>query len=279
MMEAISELDDNARIDVIVVTRGGGSNKNLRVFNETPLCRVINNTTTPISVGVGHENDRTLADEVADKRVMAPTHVGEIVPKKDDLEATVQTAADRLDSAYERLVQVRLEDDTDRPGQRLRPAREQRARNPLDRSRSHLRDSCIRAAHHTRDPARSRPRVVRTAEGPRRRERSSYERTPTVTATTAHRDRDARGAPAGAARLHPAVRSRQKQNSMSETVDIPDDASISDKTERLEEIIAQLEDGEVSLERAHGLHNEGTRPLEELEEVLDIGEGKIIENQ
>ncbi len=109
MMQAISKLDDNARIDVIVLTRGGGSNKDLRVFNETPLCRVIHNTNTPVVVGVGHENDRTLADEVADKRVMTPTHTGEIVPKKDNLETTVQTAAERLNGAYERLVRGRLE--------------------------------------------------------------------------------------------------------------------------------------------------------------------------
>ena len=64
---------------------------------------------------------------------------------------------------------------------------------------------------------------------------------------------------------------------MSERPEIPDDASISDKTERLEEIIAQLEDGEVSLERAKDLHNEGTRLLEELEEELDIGDGEVIE--
>ncbi|AXR77483.1 exodeoxyribonuclease VII large subunit [Natrarchaeobaculum sulfurireducens] len=108
MMQAISVLDDNAQIDVIVVTRGGGADTDLRVFNETPLCRVIHNTATPIVVGIGHEDDRTLAEEVADKRVMTPTHAGEIVPKKEDLEATVQTAGERLNSAYERLVRDRL---------------------------------------------------------------------------------------------------------------------------------------------------------------------------
>ncbi len=109
MMQAISILDDNARIDVIVLTRGGGSDKDLRVFNETPLCRVIHNTTTPIVIGVGHENDRTLADEVADKRVMTPTHAGEIVPKKERLETSVQSLAERLDETYERTVRTRLE--------------------------------------------------------------------------------------------------------------------------------------------------------------------------
>jgi len=116
IMQAISELDDNAHIDVIVLTRGGGSEKDLRVFNETPLCRVIHNTTTPFVVGVGHENDRTLADEVADKRVMTPTHAGEIVPKKEDLETELEGVTDRLDRAYERTVQTQLEatmDDLD----------------------------------------------------------------------------------------------------------------------------------------------------------------------
>ncbi|SFT09604.1 exodeoxyribonuclease VII large subunit [Halostagnicola kamekurae] len=113
MMQAISELDDNARIDVIVLTRGGGSEKDLRVFNETPLCRVIHNTTTPFVVGVGHENDRTLADEVADKRVMTPTYVGEIVPKKEELETELRDVTDRLDRVYERTVQTELKATVD----------------------------------------------------------------------------------------------------------------------------------------------------------------------
>lgn len=64
---------------------------------------------------------------------------------------------------------------------------------------------------------------------------------------------------------------------MSDSSEIPADASISDKTDRLEEIISQLEDGELSLERAKELHSEGTHLLAELEEELDIGDGEIIE--
>jgi exodeoxyribonuclease VII large subunit len=113
MMGAISELDDDARIDVIVLTRGGGADKHLRVFNETPLCRVIANTDTPIVVGVGHENDRSLADEVGDRRVMTPTHVGEIVPDKADLVESISTLEERLDAAHRRLT-VRTVDEFDR---------------------------------------------------------------------------------------------------------------------------------------------------------------------
>lgn len=53
--------------------------------------------------------------------------------------------------------------------------------------------------------------------------------------------------------------------------------SIGEKTDRLEDIIAQLEDGEVSLERANELHEEGQELLEDLESALDIGDGTVLD--
>ena len=120
IMGAISELDDDPLIDVIVLTRGGGSDKHLRVFNETPLCRVIHKAETPIVVGVGHENDRTLADEVADRRVMTPTEVGNIVPERKTLDAELETLEERLDTAYTETVETTLETMDDRLTQAYR---------------------------------------------------------------------------------------------------------------------------------------------------------------
>jgi exodeoxyribonuclease VII large subunit len=108
MMQAIGALDNDAQVDIIVLTRGGGADKHLRVFNDTALCRVIHGTTTPIVVGVGHEADRTLADEVADERVMTPTEVGEIVPHKQTLTDETDALADRLDTAYRQTVTTQL---------------------------------------------------------------------------------------------------------------------------------------------------------------------------
>ncbi len=113
LMEAIDTLDRAGGVDVIIVTRGGGSDTDLRVFNETPLCRLIAGTTTPIVVGVGHENDRTLADEVADERVMTPTHAGEIVPEKATLEEAHTELGTRLEAAYGRHVESTLESHED----------------------------------------------------------------------------------------------------------------------------------------------------------------------
>lgn len=104
MMQAIGALDSDARIDAIVLTRGGGADKHLRVFNETALCRVIHNTTTPIVVGVGHKADRTLAEEVADDYVMTPTDVGRIIPEYDALTDELTHHHERLATAYTQTV-------------------------------------------------------------------------------------------------------------------------------------------------------------------------------
>jgi len=55
------------------------------------------------------------------------------------------------------------------------------------------------------------------------------------------------------------------------------DDTISEKTDRLETIIDQLEAGDVSLERANELHAEGTELLAELESELAVGDGEIVD--
>ena len=108
LMNGVATLDEDATVDVIVVTRGGGADKTLRVFNETPLCRVIANTDTPTAVGIGHEDDRTLADEVADHRFMTPTDAGEIVPERANLEQQFGQLSTTLTTAYQTSVSNQL---------------------------------------------------------------------------------------------------------------------------------------------------------------------------
>lgn len=108
ILAGISALDRDATVEVIVLTRGGGADETLRVFNETPICRVIANTDTPVVVGIGHEDDRVLAGDVADLRVMTPTHVGEIVPRRATYEERVADLREDLDSAYGSAVELTL---------------------------------------------------------------------------------------------------------------------------------------------------------------------------
>lgn len=108
LMHGVATLHKDHTVDVIVVTRGGGADKTLRVFNETPICRVIADTDTPTAVGIGHEDDRTLADEVADFRFMTPTHAGEVVPERVDFDRKRSELAEQLDTAYRSAVDNEL---------------------------------------------------------------------------------------------------------------------------------------------------------------------------
>src|SRR6266581_2717725 len=75
-----------APVDVIVVTRGGGSIEDLREFNEEIVARAIFNSSVPIVSAVGHEIDFTICDFVADLRAPTPSAAAElIVPDIVDL--------------------------------------------------------------------------------------------------------------------------------------------------------------------------------------------------
>lgn len=52
---------------------------------------------------------------------------------------------------------------------------------------------------------------------------------------------------------------------------------ISDKVDRIETIVERLENGDVSLEEAEELHEEGQTLLEALQEDLDVGDGNVLE--
>lgn len=64
---------------------------------------------------------------------------------------------------------------------------------------------------------------------------------------------------------------------MTETDHTETDEAIGEKMDRIREIIAQLEDSEVSLERAKELRDEGKELLADVEAELDLGEASVIE--
>lgn len=66
---------------------------------------------------------------------------------------------------------------------------------------------------------------------------------------------------------------------MTETDPTETDGEIGTKMERIREIIAQLEDGEVSLERAKELRDEGKELLADVEDHLDLGDASVIERK
>lgn len=66
-------------LDIIVITRGGGSAEDLIAFSSEVVVRAIAASRTPTIVGVGHEVDTSLADLVADVRATTPTNAAQIV--------------------------------------------------------------------------------------------------------------------------------------------------------------------------------------------------------
>jgi exodeoxyribonuclease VII large subunit len=86
-----------AGCDVVVVTRGGGSQDDLAAFNDERLARVIAACPVPVVSAVGHEVDVTVADLVADVRAATPSHAAQLVaPVKEELEARLAQLRARL---------------------------------------------------------------------------------------------------------------------------------------------------------------------------------------
>lgn len=104
---AIDRLQNlNDSVDVIVVTRGGGSIEDLWSFNEELVCRAIFNSKIPVISGVGHEIDVTLSDLVADVRALTPSEAAErLVPDRDDFNRQLNNVSQRMRQALNSKVE------------------------------------------------------------------------------------------------------------------------------------------------------------------------------
>ena len=102
--EALRELESIEDVDVIIITRGGGSFEDLLPFSDESLVRLAASCETPIVSAIGHEKDSPLLDLVADYRASTPTDAAKrVVPDIEQEIADINKISDRI---YRRLVSM-----------------------------------------------------------------------------------------------------------------------------------------------------------------------------
>jgi exodeoxyribonuclease VII large subunit len=133
IVAAIGALCEHPDVDVVILTRGGGSFEDLLPFSDERVVRAVAECPVPVVSAVGHEQDTPLCDLAADVRASTPTAAGKlVVPDLTELFG-------RLD--------------------RARGALARNVRRTLDRDRQQLTRSVERL--------RARPRIALEREGQR----------------------------------------------------------------------------------------------------------------
>lgn len=120
IVAAIGALCEEPDVDVLVLTRGGGSFEDLLPFSDERVVRAVAACRVPVVSAVGHEQDTPLCDLAADVRASTPTAAGKlVVPELAELSGRLDRAREGLARSVRRTLErdrLRLE----RTGERLR---------------------------------------------------------------------------------------------------------------------------------------------------------------
>lgn len=108
IIRALRVLGGLPEVDVIIVGRGGGSLEELWAFNDEAVARAIAACEKPVISAVGHENDYTIADFVADQRAATPSAAAElVVPILWEVSRTIEQLTRRLVLAEQAILTKR----------------------------------------------------------------------------------------------------------------------------------------------------------------------------
>ena len=125
VLDGLNQACSRLKLDALVLARGGGSREDLMVFDDEQVCRAVASFSCPVVTGLGHEDDLTVADLVADHRAATPTA------------AIVSLLPNRM-SALQTIQQ-----------QRLQLEQHQRWRLQRERERLQQRDQMLKSVHPT----------------------------------------------------------------------------------------------------------------------------------
>jgi exodeoxyribonuclease VII large subunit len=140
MIDALRAIAEQPDVDVVVLTRGGGSFDDLLPFSDERLVRAVAASPVPVVSAVGHEQDTPLCDLAADVRAATPTAAARIVvPDLDELLGSLERIRETLQRSS-RLVIDRRGERLDGEAERLRRT----ARLVLERRRAALEQAAGR---------------------------------------------------------------------------------------------------------------------------------------
>ena len=116
---ALRELEAHPEVDVIIITRGGGSFEDLLPFSDESLIRLAASCATPIVSAIGHEKDSPLLDLVADWRASTPTDAGKrVVPDMNEELVKIKQLTERASRKIHNMIDFeisRIDQLLDRP--------------------------------------------------------------------------------------------------------------------------------------------------------------------
>jgi exodeoxyribonuclease VII large subunit len=123
IVEALDMVNRELDVDVIVLTRGGGSLEDLWPFNQEEVAYAIRRSIIPVVSAVGHEVDLTISDLAADLRAPTPSGAAELVVReRETLERDLRGLSSRLEVAIHGIMQ-RIHDRVRNLSSRIRDPR------------------------------------------------------------------------------------------------------------------------------------------------------------
>lgn len=139
---AIRDLTRDNTLDLLLIARGGGSKEDLWAFNDEAVARAIFSCPVPVVTGVGHEDDRSIADLVADRSASTPSAaVVAVTPDVEEMRDRVGQFGRAMSSAVRGQMRE-VAERTATQGRRLQRA----APSPGDRARDVARTGARLAA-------------------------------------------------------------------------------------------------------------------------------------